>query len=115
MKKAVYLLFITIIICGCATVSSIDNKYAKINYQDGISKREAITIAQKELIESERLKEGYDISRVRVEQNRGSESRLESWTIKFPNNRFGASLWGIYYLVTVDSNTGVIISGGIRN
>lgn len=52
MNKILILLLSATLLTGCASIERIDKNYLKINFRDGISKNEAIIMAQKVLLDS---------------------------------------------------------------
>ena len=52
MKNLISLTIILLLFTSCATLDSLDEYYAGINYEDGINRDEAKLIAKKYLVES---------------------------------------------------------------
>ena len=50
--RNIILLISIMLLTGCVTVNSVESEYTKINYQDGVSEQEAMTIVRKKLIDS---------------------------------------------------------------
>ncbi|MFH1655047.1 MAG: lipoprotein [Candidatus Omnitrophota bacterium] len=53
MRRITYLLVAAVFLSGCATISSINKNYYRINYDDGVDTNEAKVIAKKTLNGSE--------------------------------------------------------------
>lgn len=81
MKRSPIIL-ICLLVGGCATVSSVEKDMQLINYNDGISEKEALTIARKSIINS-KLDDYYKIGTASV-FNEGEYYRV--WVPSFSLN-----------------------------
>ena len=63
---------------GCATLSSAKKELQEVDYGDGISKKEAIILAQKSLIESE-YREQYYVSKYEISHDKGEMPFTNLW------------------------------------
>ena len=66
---------------GCVTAGSINQQYAKIKFEDGINKKEALYIAQKHCLDDEFCSKNWDISSARPYED---EARYSGkWAVSF--------------------------------
>ena len=69
MKKQISLFILVVMISDCYipySANSIKSRYARIDYSDGISKKEAVIIAQNICLEDEGCRKNYCVSCPRV-------------------------------------------------
>lgn len=88
--------------------STIRNKAKEINLKDGVNKKEAILLAQKELLDS-KYKDKYDIMKTSVNYDKDSDT----WGIEFKLKKGceDEDYWG----VLIKRDTGEIYSGPLRD
>lgn len=107
IKKSLFLIYIfSFLLYGCATTKSINLNYAQIDFSDGISKKEAITIVQKMYVDGEVPEEARNkvsLSFPIVQY----DGRLGMWIVTLTNRHL--SLMHEYgYEVYVNAKTGAI-------
>lgn len=113
---------------GCATISSIEDSYVKVNYSDGINKEEAKAIAQKHCLDTDDCRKNFSISSVSVHYVPPKEAKPrrydslfkryfpaeeanpEMWYVSFETkNLFKANRGWFSYNIQLDYKTGEII------
>lgn len=88
-------IFIVIIVAGCATVGPVEEKLSEINYEDGISKEEAKAIAINYI----------DKNGIKIYRHIGTRDSGTMWKV-----RFFRSSWSLkVFIVAVDKKTGWVI------
>ena len=111
MKKYLPCAFLGVFLAGCATISSVDKNYQKINWQDGISRNEAFLIAKKHLI-AQKEKPDYQVIAPFVRTDQKAKAQPNVWFVAFHPRK--VPLLFKYYLVVVDKKTGEILEHGVR-
>jgi hypothetical protein len=109
MNKLQYtcsMVFIAFLVTGCvSTQKSINNQYAKINFSNGVGTNEAVTIAQKSLMESDKFKD-YKIKSARVLHDAFVRDYRDHWFVSFDPKSFDLSFWR--YLVVIEKESGQV-------
>ena len=109
--KSIFLIAI-LFVTGCASVNTIEQDFASIDYSDGISKVEAKRIAQKFAL-GKKGSEKYAISAAEVDSGIFAsfpEWKDKAWVIGFPSKSLNilSGYVGRTFVVAVDKNTGNI-------
>jgi|GEM_PF-4144883 len=119
-KKALCLLSLLLIV-GCKTVTSINNKYEKINYSISISKEDAVILAQKHVLNFSR--KNINVSSAVIEKEDSKHPVYWNLLTKYPTKVWFVRFWpkvgsisffkGLMfdyrYYVVVDKVTGVVL------
>ncbi|MCB9747442.1 MAG: hypothetical protein H6755_03445 [Candidatus Omnitrophica bacterium] len=107
-KEIINILLIIFFLNGCATVRSVERGYAKINYEDGISKKEAKLIAFKHVIDNEISDK---ILGINVARHFSGKKYPNTWVSKFESHPMDLVWQGTHwYAVYVDKVTGKIVA-----
>lgn len=77
------LIAVVLFLIGCATISGIENKYLEISLADGITEKEAQTIAQKYVIDKNQQK-NYIMFNPQVQKR---EKFPNSWVVHFKGKK----------------------------
>lgn len=96
---------LALVTAGCAGLSAIEKGYAGIDYSDGIDSREAVYVAQKNLM-SVPEKKDYKLSPVHMPRNRIVGEYPDYWFLEFYPKAIERNFWR--YLVVVDKRTGKV-------
>lgn len=105
MKQLLTAVFLTVFLTGCATMKSVNNKYGKVDYTNGISKEEAKSIAKKSLMES-KARGKYRFTVPMILDDPYTKPNLEYWYISFSKKIY--HLRSSHYLVVINKHTGEI-------
>ena len=132
-KNSNRILFFLIIFCnlsilasGCTTISSLDEKYKRINFKEGIKRYEAKIIAKRELFDANeethyrvmapKVYHSSELDKAREKNesfltysNISQEDKLlyeNCWFVIFKEKFF--NIFGSYYLVVLDDSKGEI-------
>lgn len=110
---------------GCTTLGSLQRNYDRINYKDGIDRKEARTIAMKTFLKGNEHKDyrvgsamAFDVKEVSTRNpdllsrdfyaDGKKESKFpDSWYVIFRPKFF--ALFSMYYLVVVDKKDGAVL------
>lgn len=100
---------------GCATTGHPERNVSEINYDDGISKDEALTIAQNYIIDKieggENFYKKLIFSKAKIFEEWESEDK---WAITIPISRGLAFIGPKEYILFINKKTGKTLGGGER-
>ena len=94
-----------VFLTGCSAATAINKKYATVNRADGVTEKEAVVIAQHELLASELLAR-FHIKKVSILSDRLVEPYPDYVFVSFYPIAFDDHFWR--YLVVIDKKTGVV-------
>ncbi|OGX36324.1 MAG: hypothetical protein A3C36_03010 [Omnitrophica WOR_2 bacterium RIFCSPHIGHO2_02_FULL_52_10] len=109
MKK--YLTFMLLLSVGCAAsvqqkVKTVMDKYAKVNFEDGIDLKDAEIIAQRALAK-QNLADRYDIEQPQIVRDIAELPNHEKhWFFSFKENGFSSIEY--VFMVVVEKETGKV-------
>ena len=108
MRQFVYGTIAVMFLAGCVTIGSVEKDLSKIDYNDGVNAKEAVVIAQKNLISGE-ARGDFLLSVVTV------ESQDTSWQIIFaPKNlNMFNDRRSSRYIVEVDRANGAVLKAAV--
>jgi hypothetical protein len=100
---------LALLVAGCATIGGVNKQYERIEYSDGVNKKEAVAIALKHLISTEH-KNNYLLSGRKIKKEE------DTWGVAFlfdPKSSFNKTYFQTYYRVYIDIASGQVIDYGI--
>lgn len=113
MKK-VYVLFMMLLLAGCASTATIEQGFQSVDYSDGIGGVEAKRIAQKFLLNHPDAAKHYVISAAELDTGVFAsfpEWKDKAWVVGFPGKSLNVfnKYTGKSFVVGVDRTTGRVL------
>lgn len=107
IKKIPVICFLILALTGCTAVDDkINAQYEKVGLIDGVTREEALTVAQKNFLDSA-YKGAFDIARPQVETGPSADKYPNLWFVTFPRTKEYTD--NAYHVVVIDKRTGGIL------
>ncbi|MBN3041127.1 MAG: hypothetical protein JW867_08355 [Candidatus Omnitrophica bacterium] len=99
MRSFKFFFIMVMALTGCATIRSINKNAFSVNFSDGVSKKEAVFLVQKDCLDNNYCRSNYVISAPKVLEDK---SNSELWIVKLPPEhiiyRFTHKCWVNFYV-----------------